>query len=469
MKRKSVQLLFVCLFFTMQMFAQKPLKLNSAQVFGDAEKVAESAKNQIWNEFDARKYIRAKTGADGGYISFSSAPDDSGDQVFFWKVDDAYFENHTLEENLSITFHEAFHAFERDPKRAGVKWGAENSLLVFEYQESSARNNALFSIEAKILQAALESKNQSELINKVREFLTIRGLRQSELAPRFAEFEKGAELNEGLAEYAGTKAVLAGMRAAEKKQISVSFNESDDKSFLRKKYETLASITKIGRNIRLKFYYTGSAQAFLLDRLMPDWKTKVQMEGKSLQDLLEISVGKMTEEKSVESILRLSNYENILSEEEKSVAVRKAENQSLLEKTLNRKGRKYIIDFSALDKPVGIQNFDPMNVTMIEPQLRVHTRHVKFGGENFTADFSQPVVEDLKNKRYTTVIPVSENEIVIADGAAIDLNKPAEIQFSKSLSVTSQNFSFSSAVAGTIKISGDAVVILLTRKNESQK
>ena len=35
-----------------------------------------------------------------------------------------------------------------------------------------------------------------------------------------------------------------------------------------------------------RFYYTGMAQAFLLDRLMPDWKSSIFSEGVWLEDLL---------------------------------------------------------------------------------------------------------------------------------------------------------------------------------------
>lgn len=458
----SVRLVFVCLLLAAGIFGQTTEKLNSARIFGYAERISESAKNQIWNEFDARNYMRAKNDSGGGYIFFSTAPDSQDNQVFFWKVVDDYFQNHTLEENLSITFHEAFHAFQRDPKRAGAKWGAENSLLVFEYQESSARNNALFSIESRILRLALESKNKREFIKKVREFLAVRKLRQSELEPRFVEFEKGAELNEGLAEYAGTKAIVIGMEAAKQRQISVSFTEPNTDAFLKKKYEKLGSITKIGRNIRLKFYYVGSAQSFLLDRLMPDWKTKVQMEGKALQDLLETIVGKLPTEKEVETILRQNGYENILSEEEKLVAQRKAENQSLLEKTLNQKGRKYTIDYSALSQPGGIRSFDPMNVTVVTPKIRIHTRQARFGsGDSFTAEFSQPVVEDLDKKRYTTVISENENESITVDGVAVDLTQSLEKRFSQSLKLNSANFKLE-AKSGLIKISGREVIIKLT-------
>jgi hypothetical protein len=36
----------------------------------------------------------------------------------------------------------------------------------------------------------------------------------------------------------------------------------------------------------VRFYYSGMAQAVLLDRLMPDWKVRAWSEGVWLEDLL---------------------------------------------------------------------------------------------------------------------------------------------------------------------------------------
>ncbi len=39
-----------------------------------------------------------------------------------------------------------------------------------------------------------------------------------------------------------------------------------------------------------RFYYTGLAEAALLDRLMPDWKARVMAKGVWLEDLLQLAV-----------------------------------------------------------------------------------------------------------------------------------------------------------------------------------
>jgi hypothetical protein len=41
-----------------------------------------------------------------------------------------------------------------------------------------------------------------------------------------------------------------------------------------------------------RFYYTGMAQAFLLDRLMPGWKSQLMDEGEYLENLLRKAVNR---------------------------------------------------------------------------------------------------------------------------------------------------------------------------------
>lgn len=462
-KRTIVWQVLVCLLLVNNGFAQTKAKPEAAEIFAYSQEIAKAAKEKIWIGFDVRRYAALKSDSGSNLISFTSEPDNPSPPVF-WQLTDEYFLNHALEENLVITFHEAFHGFERDPKRAGAKWRAENSLLIFEYAETSARNNALFNVESRILYSALQSGNPSELKQKARQFLAVRKLRQSELEPRFAEFEKGAESNEGLAEYAGTKAVVVGMEAARRKKISVPFANSDAKVFLIRKFEKLNSIMNVGRNARLKFYYTGSAQAFLLDRLMPDWKTKVQMKGAALQDLLEESVNLKTAPHAIDAVLQQYDYEKILREEETTVAQRKASNKALLDSILTQKGLRFVIDYSASERQPQIQSFDPMNVTMITPKVRLHTRMVRFANNNtFTVDFSQPVIEDFDNKRYVTV--VSENEIpnIIVDGESFDPAKASERRFDNNLLITAAKFKLEAAAAGTIKVKDNEITVKLSK------
>ncbi|MCB1023027.1 MAG: hypothetical protein KDB79_01470 [Acidobacteria bacterium] len=455
MKQNAIIFLTILMFSGLNSSAQS--KLRSPDIYAYCQNASAAAAGQIWPGFSPLKYTALKSEEGKNYIEFSAK------DVFSWRLFDEYFATHSLEDNLVITFHEAFHAFQRDPERKGPKWGAENALLIFEYQDSSARNNALFSIESQILRSALESKNKKELEKLVRQFLAIRKLRQKELDPRFVEFEKNAELNEGLAEYAGTKAAILELQNARDGKTEIPFQNTSPAQFIRSKYEKLDSITTIGQNIRLKFYYTGSAMGFVLDRLVKDWKLKAQMNGIAPQDLLLTAVRIPLSPKELERTLKTYNYEKTLAVETRRAESRREANLALLNKTLERPGRKYVIDTSALSEPGQIRNFDPMNVTKINSELRVHTRSVTFAAESlFTAKFLQAVVEDLGNHRYTTVLEGDEK--VIADGKSIDMSVSGEFHFTDSLKIESANFNFEASTGGVIRVTDKGVMINLSDK-----
>src|SRR4029079_17967692 len=98
---------------------------------------------------------------------------------------------------------------------------------------------------------------------------------------RLVAFEKGAEANEGLAEYAGEKGVVAAMQAVRDKKMTLALETLDPRERVGRKYGKLRTVTELGKNPRLRFYYTGSAQAFLLDRLPPGWAESGATQGES--------------------------------------------------------------------------------------------------------------------------------------------------------------------------------------------
>ncbi len=409
------------------LFGTTPAQTPSGVIFRLAAELSKGSQQAIWPDFNAIEFSSLEEGA----IRFSPEPDNPEAQVFM-RLSDAYFNSHALEENIAITFHEAFHGFERSPKRSGGKWGSENAMLVFEYEAASPRNNALFAVESRLLQRALMAEDEGVMKKAAADFLSVRRTRQRELDPRFVEFEKGAELNEGLAEYAGTKAVLEAFRAGTAKSGNLRFKSSSAEEYFTEKYAMLEQINRIGSNVRRKFYYTGSAQAFLLDRLMPgQWKNRIQMDGATVQDLLAESVDESR------GVLADMGYEGLLEIEKKEAENRAAANRKLLSDTLSAPGLSLTVDYSALGGLVYIRQFDPMNVTMIDETLRVHTRTVNFGSEGlFAAEFNRPVVEDLKQRRYAAVIP---GEVKIeAGGKAIDPGVAQSVEFSDGLKISAE-------------------------------
>jgi len=184
----------------------------AAEVYETATRLAAALKDQVWPGFDARKYTAPVTDKETGRTSLRIAPDPKAERPdIIITLDDAAFRKGTPEENVLLVFHEAFHAFEHDPARPGARWKFENAFHLFDYAGLPPRNNALFAVEGQLLYAALQAETADDARKQARQFLAVRGLRQGGLAAPLVEFEKGAESNEGMAEYAGARAVVDGM------------------------------------------------------------------------------------------------------------------------------------------------------------------------------------------------------------------------------------------------------------------
>jgi hypothetical protein len=434
------------------------------EVYETTGRLATALKDQVWPGYDARKYMVLVTDDKTGQKLLRITPDPKSERPsIIITLDGGYFRKHTPEENVLLVFHEAFHAFEHDPTRSGARWRFENAFHLFDYASLPARNNALFAVEGQLLYAALQASMEEDARKKVRHFLAVRGLRQVELDAPLVAFEKGAESNEGMAEYAGVKAVLAGMKAVSEKRVAAVFSYTDGPRYLREKYQKLKTITRIGNNDRLKFYYTGSAQALLLDRLSPGWKEKLQAKAGAVQDLLANAVGGVPGRKEAEEALHTYGYETVLKEEEAHAKRRKEAGEALLRSALEQKGRRITIDVSALGRVGDYVSFDPMNVTVLDGKRRLHTRMVNFAQKDlYRAEFMQPVLENREKKEYVTVVKDEGSQTATLDGAPLALDRPARKPIEKKLVITTPSVRLE-AQAGEVEVTEKGVVVRIKK------
>jgi hypothetical protein len=435
------------------------------EVHETMDRLAAALKDQVWPGYDPRKYTAVVTDKKTGQNALRITPDPKSERpAIIITLNATHLSKNTPEENVLLVFHEAFHAFEHDPARPGARWRFENTLHLFDYASLPPRNNALFAIEGQLLVAALEARTAEDARTKVRQFLAVRGLRQAELDAPLVAFEKGAESNEGMAEYAGVKAVVAGMEAAREKRVAVAFSFTDGPRYLREKYQKLNSITRLGNNDRLKFYYTGSAQGLLLDRLSPGWKEKLQAKAAAVQDLLAGAVGGAPGRTEAEAVLRAYGYEKVLEQEQEQARRRLAAGEALLQSALAQKGRRFTIDVSALGRVGDYVGFDPMNVTVLDGKRRLHTRMVNFAQKDlYRAEFTQPVLEDREKKQYVAIVKDEGRETATLDGAPLTLDKPVRKPIEKKLVIATPGFRLE-AEAGEVEVRKDGVVVRLEKR-----
>jgi len=186
--------------------------------------------------------------------------------------------------HLALLLHEMFHAFqaiqaqERFQRALGT-YAAEAGYPFDEPGFVEAWNR-----EGALLAAALNAPDEAGARRSAGDFLETRRLRRlrSAIKPDHLAFERELEWLEGLGKYAEVRfSELAATAARGPDDAPLSPTDP----FRRMDANRLG--TQLGRQKGdLRFYLSGSAQARLLDRLSPGWKTEFPLADLYLEDAL---------------------------------------------------------------------------------------------------------------------------------------------------------------------------------------
>lgn len=137
--------------------------------------------------------------------------------------------------------------------------------------------------EGKALALALVAASEAETRQKIREFVELRLQRRSGLPVQMVAMEQALEWKEGLTRYTEVSLMrLLGGQTNPELKLSYPSAQSTWSEFLA--LCTLPSL--VSGALRERYTAVGAAQAFLLDRLMPGWKTRALPGGESLEKLL---------------------------------------------------------------------------------------------------------------------------------------------------------------------------------------
>jgi hypothetical protein len=179
--------------------------------------------------------------------------------------------------------HEAFHAY----ALAAIQGAVPNFGVDVDEGQMLQRLAALpdldkqYSAEGQLLVNALQATDQQVVREAVVEFLKLRQARRAAEDKAVAAYEQMAEWVEGLARYAEIALMLRANRASDNTVIYPAAAEIWQ-PFL----DQLRKPTASPDGFRGRYYLLGAGQAFLLDRLMPDWKTRALTQKQSLETLL---------------------------------------------------------------------------------------------------------------------------------------------------------------------------------------
>lgn len=193
---------------------------------------------------------------------------------------------------ITLLLHEAFHAYQGmiNPERLA---GAEEAMrLEDSYPWDDAFQRAAWQRELDWLVDAATASSDAQAAILAKQFLKERDTRRAQVSmtPELVDFERKREWLEGLAKYAelgigragGTTPGYAPLQDLTADRSFHRYGTRD--RFWSLQMDQVRSI--LGNEGEIRFYYSGFAQAVLLDRLYPGWKERAIAEGTALDALL---------------------------------------------------------------------------------------------------------------------------------------------------------------------------------------
>ena len=192
---------------------------------------------------------------------------------------------------ISALAHEAFHAYQESS--IPEKFAAAERVNTFEnmYPCDEPSFQADWQAELEMLARALRSTDRQETLELMQQFIQLReaSRERAGFSAELITYEQNREWLEGLARYAELEiwrqAYFQTYAPIPETKALPDFNS----------YAGIESrwSSEIGQMTRMakdegdgRFYYSGMAQAFLLDRFSADWKSKAFEQGVWLEDLL---------------------------------------------------------------------------------------------------------------------------------------------------------------------------------------
>jgi hypothetical protein len=257
--------------------------------------------------------------------------------------------------SAALLVHEAFHVFqaERHPK-----WGG-NEVELFVYPLEDAGQLSLRRAETEALRRAGASRSKKDAACWARAAVAARRARFRLLPEGSVGYERGTELNEGLARYVEARA--EGVKGDD---LPASDYAADD--------------------VRLRSYATGRALGLLLDRFDPEWKRRLeQSDARPLDELLEAALA--TAKPAPACALPREFQEASLARARQDVEDLRARKSELRREFLARPGWTLLV-VAGTGAPLWPQNFDPWNVRTLGRGEVLHTRWIKVGNSSGTVE-----------------------------------------------------------------------------------
>jgi hypothetical protein len=193
--------------------------------------------------------------------------------------------------------HESFHAFQGIVASVRIENG-ENALAREgkRYPWNDRLFNEGWKAELNLLADALLTKDDKHMIELGQKFIALRKARRLSfnLDTNLVDLERLREWEEGLAKYTELALWKCASAVPDNGVVPVLGRDPDFKQykgFSQRWTQEIITLRMQSGAGEIRFYYSGMAQGFMLDRLLPGWRSRILRDNLFLEDLLSEAVG----------------------------------------------------------------------------------------------------------------------------------------------------------------------------------
>ncbi|MGB7539919.1 MAG: hypothetical protein WBM17_15355 [Anaerolineales bacterium] len=198
---------------------------------------------------------------------------------------------------ICLVLHESFHAYqallaqdrlfaaETVYNRNGIRYPYDNSMFAADWQ-----------MELDLLANAVQSESDVETVELARQFLDQRQKRRkaASMDAALIDLERLKEWEEGLAKYTELAIWRLAVEDSHYTPLASMTGDPGFSSYTNFEQIWLQQIQQIRSMAKddgdTRFYYSGLAQAVILDRLAPGWRTRILTEDVAMEELVQEAV-----------------------------------------------------------------------------------------------------------------------------------------------------------------------------------
>ena len=268
----------------------------------------------------------------------------------------------SVENTMLAIVEEVFHVFwlARHPSFR------PDEMARYAYPVKDLENLRRMLAEDEALARALEADTEQAAARWAATALQIRRDRTPSVADAARTFETALEMMEGTANYSARR----------------SLGQSPGQTAARLRGERSAE------GVRWRFYDTGTALCFLLDRLDPGWKVRSDEEpGLTIGELLTAAVARRGIEPNTFSEAEVAGFRTRAAADVADLAGRQ---QRLRAELLARPGARVVIEMADGAEPFRVQRFDPINLFVLDAGEVVQADFITLARQGGAVEVTNP-------------------------------------------------------------------------------